>query len=80
MIINYVTNLHTYVKNIGIFFYLSVIYNNMENIMINRNDITMYANIQIDANDSNFAQKYSIKIEDEFLRKKLFIHFQLLHL
>ena len=40
--------------------------------MINRNDITMYANIQIDANDSNFAQKYSIKIEDEFLRKKLF--------
>lgn len=44
----------------------------MENIMINRNDITMYANIQIDANDSNFAQKYSIKIEDEFLRKKLF--------
>ena len=32
----------------------------------------MYANIQIDANDSNFAQKYSIKIEDEFLRKKLF--------
>lgn len=44
----------------------------MENIMLNRNDITMYANIQIDANDSNFAQKYSIKIEDEFLRKKLF--------
>lgn len=40
--------------------------------MLNRNDITMYANIQIDANDSNFAQKYSIKIEDEFLRKKLF--------
>ncbi len=44
----------------------------MENIMLNRNDITMYANIQIDANDSDFAQKYSIKIEDEFLRKKLF--------
>ena len=44
----------------------------MENIMLNRNDITMYANIQIDANDSNFAQKYSIKIEDEFLRKKIF--------
>ena len=41
----------------------------MENIMLNRNDITMYANIQIDANDSDFAQKYSIKIEDEFLRK-----------
>ncbi len=40
--------------------------------MLNRNDITMYANIQIDANDSDFAQKYSIKIEDEFLRKKLF--------
>lgn len=40
--------------------------------MLNRNDITMYNNIQITANDTQFAQKYTINIEDEFLRKKLF--------
>lgn len=44
----------------------------MENIILNRNDITMYNNIQITASDSQFAQKYTINIEDEFLRKKLF--------
>ena len=40
--------------------------------MLNRNDATMYNNIEITANDSQFAQKYTINIEDEFLRKKLF--------
>lgn len=44
----------------------------MENIMLTRNDIAMYDNIQINANDTQFAQKYTINIEDEFLRKKLF--------
>ena len=44
----------------------------MDNILLKRNDVTMYNNIEITAKDSEFAQKYTFNIKDEFLRKKLF--------